>query len=753
MATKVINLNDLFPESEPGVERGPLPKQQQFMESVINNKDHKYVLYAGGVGSGKTAIGCITTITLAVMFPGDYLVCRLFNPELKLTTYRTLLEMCPKDLIVEHRVADQILIIKSAGGKTSSIIFRGLEDYDKHRSLNLNAAYIDESSQVSEEAFTLLQTRLRGKHVRKIYMTTNPNGHSWLWRYFVKPGTWAPEVAKNFKCISAPSTENKHLPSGYVDSMLATWTEDRIKREVMGSWDSFSGQVYSEFDRSVHVIKPFKIPSGWTRVMGGDHGYVAPAAFVWGAIDYDGNVYIYREFYEREWLIKEICHGKDGKPGIVKLSGGEKIDGCYIDPSTRSRRGQEGISDWDHYITYLPKTFPLLTANNDVTAGIDKVKTYLKPGVRTGKPKIYIFDTCHNLLDEITEYHWEELPAGMEGRANAKERPRKYKDHACFVAGTLVETLEGPKPIEQVTTADRVLTSLGFKPVKASGLVGIKPVYDYGVFTSTDDHPVLLASGKKLAVKDLTPLDTFYTLEECKYYLTESYLEKLVITTERMAQSVVRELSLCIEKFGSFITDLFPKVTSYTTRTTTPITTTSPTLNAFLSLNMLPTMESTRAIGSTQNRVRNTLKISDHLQWSGTKALTVDNGIGNMLSKWLRKGRHYLKSGLTALSVISPIWLKESLPTNQSSVTKTVKPPRYVGEEKVYNLSVEGVSEYFANGVLVSNCDAFRYLVMSLPEAPDQAKTPPKYMTLEGSLQKELEEKRKPPLKDQWNDY
>ena len=31
----------------------------------------------------------------------------------------------------------------------------------------------------------------------------------------------------------------------------------------------------------------------------------------------------------------------------------------------------------------------------------------------------------------------------------------------------------------------------------------------------------------------------------------------------------------------------------------------------------------------------------------------------------------------------------------------------------VYNLTVEGAHEYYANGILVSNCDAIRYLTIA----------------------------------------
>jgi hypothetical protein len=40
------------------------------------------------------------------------------------------------------------------------------------------------------------------------------------------------------------------------------------------------------------------------------------------------------------------------------------------------------------------------------------------------------------------------------------------------------------------------------------------------------------------------------------------------------------------------------------------------------------------------------------------------------------------------------------------------------GRADVYNLTVEGEPEFFANGVLVHNCDALRYLLVNLGTAP-----------------------------------
>lgn len=429
-----INLNDVFPLSETTAKRGPLPKQAEFMQEVLNPNGAKYILYCGGIGSGKTMVGCITMLIQAVMYPGDYLICRQFMPELRDTTLKQFIEICPKELIHEIRVADAIVKIKSANNKISTILFRQLEEPDKLRSLNLSGFYIDESSQVSEEGFMLLQGRLRGPGLRKGFLTTNPNGHDWQYLWFVKQDMFkTPEAKTHFKLIRAPSTENIHLPEGYVANIMQTWSPERIKREIEGSFDAFEGMVYHEFRRDLHVIQPFVVPREWKRVIGIDHGYRNPSAWVWGAVDYDENIYIYREFYEREWLIEEIVNGhkKQNKPGVLQLMRGEtKVDQARIDPSVRAVRGATGQSDWDIYTEHLPKDFPLLPANNEKTAGIDRVKSYLKVNPNTHKPRLFIFNTCSNLIEEFTRYRYKELSSQQKGKQAEKEEPVKVDDHA-----------------------------------------------------------------------------------------------------------------------------------------------------------------------------------------------------------------------------------------------------------------------------------------------------------------------------------
>lgn len=449
---KTIDLNTCFPKGKDGF-HAPLPKQRQFLDRALDASGPKFIRYSGGVGSGKTLIGCITVLHWAVLYPGDYLIARQFMPELRDTTYRTFLDICPPELIAETRVAEMTLMIRNTKGGISRILFRGLEEPDKLRSLNLSGFYIDEAAQVSEAAFMLLQGRLRGQGLRKGVLTQNPGGHDWAWRWFVKQDHITSDLVKQqFFNIRAPSLENVHLPDGYVDTMLASWSHERIQREIMGSDDAFEGMVYQEFDRSVHVIKPFKIPDEWEIRVGMDDGYRNAAAWVYGAISPDGDLYIWNEFYEKEWNVDEICkRGKVDEPTGKKLPsafdklGGRRPTMAKLDSAAKQVRN--GQSNWNLYIENLPAWFPLQEAQKSVQTGIERVKMYLKPDSR-GKPRLYIFDTCVNLLDEIAQYRWAETPTSRQGKINEKEEPVKYNDHALDALRYLVMTC--PEPMAKV---------------------------------------------------------------------------------------------------------------------------------------------------------------------------------------------------------------------------------------------------------------------------------------------------------------
>ena len=77
------------------------------------------------------------------------------------------------------------------------------------------------------------------------------------------------------------------LPSSYLQEYPATPEE---------AFSSGSATAFPEFEPEIHVCEPFEIPDHWRRWLSVDNGYDHPFAWLWYAVDEDGNVYVYREF-------------------------------------------------------------------------------------------------------------------------------------------------------------------------------------------------------------------------------------------------------------------------------------------------------------------------------------------------------------------------------------------------------------------------------------------------------------------------
>ena len=125
------------------------------------------------------------------------------------------------------------------------------------------------------------------------------------------------------------------------DKATQEWFQKTKKGMPLASWNkeyeidfyALSGQrIWPEFDPSIHVIKPFQIPRDWNRIRGIDFGQWNPTCCLWGAVDYDGVIYIYKEYY-KGGRITAAAHARE----IVKMSGNEEYLATYIDPSTKAK--------------------------------------------------------------------------------------------------------------------------------------------------------------------------------------------------------------------------------------------------------------------------------------------------------------------------------------------------------------------------------------------------------------------------------
>lgn len=402
----------------------PLPKQKVFMYHVFDNPDARFIWYCGGFGSGKTYIGAQTAIRLAMVAPkGRGLIGRHTLVDLKATTMKTFFEVCDPRLIAKWNKSENLLTLING----HEIYFWGLDDIEKLKSLEIGWFWFDEVDEVGVDPFKVAQGRLRNRNQPKRlgFITSNSEGKNWTYKVFIRGETLSSAAdLEKYYVVKAPSNENTHLPSDYLET-LNSYTGDLYKRYVQASFDVFEGQIFPDFKPTYHVVRPFAIPEAWKRIRCMDWGENNPTTCIWLAIDPDGNIWAYREYVKRHEY--SPFHVKQ----IKKLTGTEKIEYTVMDPSVKGRRGRSGKNiDAE----YKELGMPLQMGNNAVNAGIARIHRYLAidherihPVTKEkGAPRLFIFDTCTVLLDEIESYKFKKRSNDDE---NPLEEPVKKDDH------------------------------------------------------------------------------------------------------------------------------------------------------------------------------------------------------------------------------------------------------------------------------------------------------------------------------------
>lgn len=305
------------------------PKQLEAMRALRN---HRYLLYGGAGGGGKSRFLRWALIALLIEWWGRF---DLHNVRVGLFSedYPTLKDRQVSKLVRE--VPDWLGVVREDGREGlglylnhryggGAILLRNLDDPQKYRSAEFAAIAVEELTMNEESIFDDLRFRLRWPGIERprFLAATNPGGigHAWVKRLWINrdfPDHLKP-VAEEFVFVPAKASDNPSLPASYLESLR---TLNPVLRAAVldGNWDLFSGQMFGQFRRELHVVQPFEIPSWWRRWGSNDPGFSDPGTWYWHACDQDGNVYVYRE------ATFEGVRYSDQAREVKRLSGGEVI--------------------------------------------------------------------------------------------------------------------------------------------------------------------------------------------------------------------------------------------------------------------------------------------------------------------------------------------------------------------------------------------------------------------------------------------
>lgn len=363
----------------------PSEKQAEFLCSRA-----KFTAYGGARGGGKSWALRYKLVLLCLRYHGiRTLIVRRTLSELRENHVLPLFA-----LVVKNGLANYSETHKEFTFSNGSVIKLGYLDSEndllQYQGQEFDIIALDEATQMSERAFSVLSASLRGANdfPKRMYLTCNPGGvgHAWVKRLFIDRSFKEGEREEDYKFIPARVFDNEALMKSDPDYVrqLEALPEELRKAWLYGEWDAFAGQFFTEFDENVHTAN-IVLPTNVTRYCAIDYGLdMLAALFV--AVDENGRAYVYDEIYESGLIVSEaakrICEKKTD-------------DMIFIAPADLwSRQKDSGKSIAELFAesgVYLTKLTP------SRTAGWLALKEWLRPLPQVGA-MMQIDKKCRNII-------------------------------------------------------------------------------------------------------------------------------------------------------------------------------------------------------------------------------------------------------------------------------------------------------------------------------------------------------------------
>lgn len=426
----------------------PQPKQALFM-----SRNENECLYGGSAGGGKSD-ALLAEATRQVHIPTYRgIIFRRTYPQLKKLidrSYQIYTRAFPK---AKYNSGTHTWVFPS-GAKIYLANMNRESDKYNYQGQDYEYIAFDELTQFTEDQYIYMLSRNRpnGPNTR-CYMraTANPGGigHGWVKQRFLTPAPPMTRITEDVSFVDdkgnliTKTTSRIFIPSNVFDNKellkndptylarLAMLPEKDRNALLYGDWDSFDGQVFTEWindskhykdGKYTHVIEPFKVPPHWLIYRGFDFGYAKPFSVGWYAVDTEGKIYRIREYYgctgnaneglkiTPQEIAKNIKEIEDTDENLK----GKNIIGV-ADPSIFDRSRGESVADMmashPYYVTW---------SKGDNTRIAGKMQFHYRFAFdNDGEPMFQVFNTCKHFIRTIPlliydEHKVEDIDTEME---------------------------------------------------------------------------------------------------------------------------------------------------------------------------------------------------------------------------------------------------------------------------------------------------------------------------------------------------
>lgn len=410
----------------------PHPYQQ-----LVLDAPERFINAIAGKQSGKTMVGPVwlckeiyTNFTQGKR--GDYLITAPTNKILEQAALPKFKDVMPSDW---GEWKEQKHCFELIWG--DRIYVRSADEPKHIESMTLRAYWGDEAGQFKVDVHRNLQARVAILQGRGLYTTTPYTAH-WLKRDVIKKAgrinsRIVPGGDPTMVVINWTSADNPYFSKEEYERLRAILPPAIFARDYEGQFTQLTGLVYPDFDDDTNVVEPFEIPAEWKKFGGLDFGAEDPMACL--AISEDKSFtpsvfYLHKEFYRSHASLNQVA----------SFITNESLGRVEADPQSKQ------------LIFELNTQFGLgcvQKANNDIDSGILRITELLKSRAGDGKPRLRVFSTCVNTIDEFFAYAY---PAPDDEKAR-KDKPIDKFNHAmdalryAFAKGYTPVYDEGQKKI------------------------------------------------------------------------------------------------------------------------------------------------------------------------------------------------------------------------------------------------------------------------------------------------------------------
>lgn len=353
-------------------------------------------------------------------------------------------------------------------------------------------------------------------------------------------------------------------------------------------------------------------------------------------------------------------------------------------------------------------------SNEGINAVAWRPQDFDYPDNKVARTKTLSWDVYRGMLylpnnNEMSDYLINEASLFSEDLSHSH-------DDACFVSTTMIATTKGDKKASEIKVGDYVITPFGKSRVLKTH-VREKPVITNIGLTGTHDHKVYCvndysfdklenmeyANTSKLTFKELAKWasDLAYYSTETSTILTQRQdIMKLRTAIQQKSMSAIGYIGICT----NFIQERkFQKVFTYTIKTVTKTITLWKTLSCYQIANTLAAMAKKLRIVGNVLKCKKPMREVEKSAKSGITPKKEENGTRNTKNNILQntisqKYAQTVAKNSTHQMTIGSKQYADGAEINTSKGNCEEK-------QKVYNITTEA-GVYYANGILVSNCDA-----------------------------------------------